>query len=238
LKKTKDLIESNPFLLTINYISSDRRIRFVSPFEQNKIVIGLKIEIAAPKEALEQAKSSLRPYLSRPFEIIQGKLGYSLMIPYDSDEFFELVFKAESVFGNNSRFRLFKDVEMNISDEKFSVFHSPEFDNLSLKFFNLKVEEKGTLLNRTLQFKAVPTKELLEKTAYFWQLIATGSIFLCFVLLVIVILLQALSIKERKKSEETKERLIKELQDAIAEIRTLRDILPLCSFCKKIRDDK
>ena len=99
--------------------------------------MGLKIEIAAPKEALEQAKLSLQPYLSRPFEIIQGRPGYSLMIPYNSDEFFELVFTAESVFGKNSRFRLVKNVEINIIDGELSVLHSPEYDDLLLKYFDL-----------------------------------------------------------------------------------------------------
>ena len=33
-------------------------------------------------------------------------------------------------------------------------------------------------------------------------------------------------------------RKITELQDALAHIRTLQGILPICSFCKKIRDDK
>lgn len=33
-------------------------------------------------------------------------------------------------------------------------------------------------------------------------------------------------------------RLNQELKKALSEIRTLRGILPICSFCKKIRDDK
>ncbi len=45
-------------------------------------------------------------------------------------------------------------------------------------------------------------------------------------------------IEERKQSEEEREKLINELQKAIKEIKTLRGILPLCSFCKKIRNDK
>ncbi|MBS1126258.1 MAG: sensor-containing diguanylate cyclase/phosphodiesterase [Nitrospirae bacterium] len=45
-------------------------------------------------------------------------------------------------------------------------------------------------------------------------------------------------ISERKLSEQQKEKLISELQDALAEIRTLRGILPICASCKKIRDDK
>ena len=45
-------------------------------------------------------------------------------------------------------------------------------------------------------------------------------------------------ITARKRAEEEREKLIRELQEATKEIKTLRGILPLCSFCKKIRDDK
>ena len=48
----------------------------------------------------------------------------------------------------------------------------------------------------------------------------------------------ARDITQRKQVEEEREKLIKELQGALKEIKTLRGILPLCSFCKKIRDDK
>ena len=43
---------------------------------------------------------------------------------------------------------------------------------------------------------------------------------------------------ERRESEIEKERLIKELQKALAEIKTLSDLLPICAYCKNIRDDK
>ncbi|MGD9211552.1 MAG: PAS domain S-box protein [Desulfobacteraceae bacterium] len=45
-------------------------------------------------------------------------------------------------------------------------------------------------------------------------------------------------ITERKRAEKEREKLIQKLREALAEIKTLRGILPLCSFCKKIRDDK
>lgn len=35
-----------------------------------------------------------------------------------------------------------------------------------------------------------------------------------------------------------KDKLIGELQKALNEIKTLRGILPICSYCKQIRDDK
>jgi PAS domain S-box-containing protein len=45
-------------------------------------------------------------------------------------------------------------------------------------------------------------------------------------------------ITERKRIELEREKLISELQKALAEIKTLQGILPICSSCKKIRDDK
>ena len=47
-----------------------------------------------------------------------------------------------------------------------------------------------------------------------------------------------LDITPRKLVEEDRERLITELQTALAEIKTLRGIIPICSFCKRIRDDQ
>jgi hypothetical protein len=48
----------------------------------------------------------------------------------------------------------------------------------------------------------------------------------------------ARDITERKRMEEEREKLIRELQDALTNIQTLRGLLPICSYCKKIRDDK
>ena len=45
-------------------------------------------------------------------------------------------------------------------------------------------------------------------------------------------------ISDRKKAEKEREELIKRLRESLVEIKTLRGILPLCSFCKKIRNDK
>ncbi len=41
-----------------------------------------------------------------------------------------------------------------------------------------------------------------------------------------------------KRLEQEHERLIADLQQALDEIKTLRGILPICSHCKKIRDDQ
>jgi len=45
-------------------------------------------------------------------------------------------------------------------------------------------------------------------------------------------------ITERKRAEEERERLFKELQNALDSVKTLKGMLPICASCKKIRDDK
>ncbi|MBI5644410.1 MAG: PAS domain S-box protein [Deltaproteobacteria bacterium] len=45
-------------------------------------------------------------------------------------------------------------------------------------------------------------------------------------------------ITERRKAEEERECLISDLKDALAHVQTLSGLLPICSYCKKIRDDK
>ncbi len=47
----------------------------------------------------------------------------------------------------------------------------------------------------------------------------------------------AVDISERKLAEAERERLIAGLQQALAEVKTLSGLLPICASCKKIRDD-
>jgi len=44
-------------------------------------------------------------------------------------------------------------------------------------------------------------------------------------------------ISERKSAEQVQERLIRELQEALAKVKSLSGLLPICASCKKIRDD-
>jgi PAS domain S-box-containing protein len=48
----------------------------------------------------------------------------------------------------------------------------------------------------------------------------------------------ARDVTERKAAEEEREQLVRELQAALTEVRSLQEILPICSYCKRIRDDE
>ena len=45
-------------------------------------------------------------------------------------------------------------------------------------------------------------------------------------------------VTEHRKVEEEKDRLTQELRNALAEIKTLKGLLPICSYCRKIRTDE
>jgi PAS domain S-box-containing protein len=48
----------------------------------------------------------------------------------------------------------------------------------------------------------------------------------------------ARDVTEFKEAEVERDQLVRELQAALAEVKTLREILPICSWCRKIRDDE
>lgn len=47
----------------------------------------------------------------------------------------------------------------------------------------------------------------------------------------------ARDITDRKRADEERDQLVRELQAALAEVTTLQQILPICSYCKHVRDD-
>lgn len=47
----------------------------------------------------------------------------------------------------------------------------------------------------------------------------------------------ARDVTETRRAAEEREELIGELQQAIAEVKSLREIIPICSYCRKVRDD-
>ena len=91
-------------------------------------------------------------------------------------------------------------------------------------------------------FDAVLDSFILHNTDFFTSLITPDSMCLNMRLLTLPIItvfavVTQWSIYKRKRVEKEREKLILELQTSLMEIKTLRGVLPICSVCKKIRDD-
>lgn len=48
----------------------------------------------------------------------------------------------------------------------------------------------------------------------------------------------ARDVTARKRAEEEREAALRRLQNALAEVKTLQDLLPICSYCRRIRGDE
>jgi len=69
-----------------------------------------------------------------------------------------------------------------------------------------------------------------------WRMIGILS-GLTLLVTIIAVTLRVLNVR-LKKAEAEKQTKIEELKGALSEIKTLRDMLPICAACKKIRDDE
>jgi len=76
----------------------------------------------------------------------------------------------------------------------------------------------------------------IESNAERWEYVITVMVF-CFAALVIPTLLAIKTEKEKNRIEKEREKTIAELQKAVDEIKTLRGIIPICMYCKKIQRD-
>ena len=83
--------------------------------------------------------------------------------------------------------------------------------------------------------KAKDRLDTLLGQVYFVLSLISGTLLLA---LFVIFDRASKSMAERKLADEEREKLIKELQGALKEIKALQGIIPICSFCKQIRDDK
>jgi hypothetical protein len=76
--------------------------------------------------------------------------------------------------------------------------------------------------------------KLLSRSSAVVFIIALGL----FLSIIVILFIENKSIYRRKQAEMEREKLIAELRDAVSKIKTLSGLLPICSNCKNIRDDK
>ena len=130
---------------------------------------------------------------------------------------------AELIFGYNEKEVLGRDLHGLIAPEKFS-----ESYKTGLQQF--KASGEGAAIGKTLELAALRKEGTqfpieLSLSSYHaagrWHAVGTVR-----------------DISERKLAEQEKENLIADLKKALAEVKKLSGMLPICSACKKIRDDK
>lgn len=123
--------------------------------------------------------------------------------------------------------------------------------------------EKGLLWSKTFDFAERQWKILLSPSVFYYQMWHTWTVLFGSLLMTALLAFYMLrkilyaaeieqrviqqaqtnqqlenEISERSAAETERDKTILNLQQALDEVKTLRGILPICSFCKKVRDDK
>jgi PAS domain S-box-containing protein len=154
------------------------------------------------------------------------------------DEFYK------SLFENSHSIKLIMDpetgqiIDANISACKFYGYTKEQLKNMNItdintlspeqvreEMRNAKIEKRNEFLFR----HRLASGEIKDVEVFSGPIMLAGKKVLYSIIH---------DISRRKMLEEERERLIVKLEKALEEIKRLKGILPICSSCKKIRDDK
>ncbi len=151
------------------------------------------------------------------FEVFRKSLDVLMIIEPESHKILQVSDKVEQLFG------YFPD---QMIDEKFDILFPEKEDLYDYNF-----------LKEIHAFDAVLTDQPF--------LHISGDIVLVDLTAVIIqwqnqdrILINIRDTQERRQAEKTQAKLVKDLQEALNKVKLLKGLLPICSHCKKIRDDE
>ena len=97
---------------------------------------------------------------------------------------------------------------------------------------------KETIGAFEIYYDITDLKVSLEQVAARLNFLVVGVALLLMVFVLISAFYASQSLRQQQLAEEEKDKLIEKLKTALGEIKSLQGILPLCSYCKNIRNDK
>jgi len=130
---------------------------------------------------------------------------------------------ARTIFGYTAKEAIGKDLHQLLVPEKYLLAFEGGFKNF-------KKDGKGPAIGKTLELSAIKKGGIEFEVELSLSSFQAGGHWNAVGIV--------RDISSRKKNEREREHLIKNLEQALNEIKTLRGIVPICASCKKIRDDK
>lgn len=153
---------------------------------------------------------------------------WGFMYPNKSNTTFEYKYKKEWAIINSKDFG---QIKTNNGLFTFQTFY-PRLSSIESSLFKYKP--------RDLYYKIVrivPEATLIKNSKNISSPLAKLYLIMLFIF-VIVSAISAYYIENKIRIDKDRQKLIAELQSALNEINSLQGILPICSKCRKIRDDQ
>ncbi|NNK86100.1 MAG: hypothetical protein HKO91_11185, partial [Desulfobacterales bacterium] len=136
--------------------------------------------------------------------------------------------------------------DMSADEKNRFLYHRPSpMSKPSDQPIPAEKNQKGLFWSKTFTFAERQWKVALAPSDFYYQsrrmwqawMVLTGSLLLT-TLLVFYMLRKIHYTSEIEQRIKIQAQTNKSLRQALDEVRTLRGIVPICSYCKKVRDDK
>lgn len=126
--KLKDYLIYHPEFINITWVDSNYVIKTVAPLKGNSNIIGLPIELPAPKKASFLAKEKMQPIYTEPFEAIQSNSSFEVWIPvFNKNKFLGLfagVYSTNEILKSCLSELNYKHTRISIVDKNSKVLNS------------------------------------------------------------------------------------------------------------------
>lgn len=187
-------------------------------------IIGLSVAVLYKKAKTDIIKRKTAEKVMADKERFLNSLLHAMPVPVfykDREGIYQGFNKAYEVFFGKNKDQLIGKSVFDISPRELAqIYHTKDkelFDSGGIQHYESRVKNATGEMRDVVFDKSIYT----DNNGKTIGLIGTVS-----------------DITEQNRIEKEREKLIDELQNALAEIKTLKGIVPICSNCKKIRDDE
>lgn len=184
---------------------------------------------SVPREELERTIQELRSTeeeLRATQQVLEAELLWRRILTEQSRDGIVIVDEGAKVYEANQRFAAM----LGYTPDEVRRLHvwdwDTQFTREELLGLAAAIDEQGHHFTTTMRRKdgTIIDVELSNSGAYYHD----RKLIFCI----------CRDVTEVKRAAHERDALIAQLQESLAEIKTLRGILPLCAFCKKVRDDR
>jgi sensor domain CHASE-containing protein len=224
-----------PDVEALEWIDKGHNVRWIVPLAGNEARLKESTEDENYRVALDQAERERRPVVTRIVKLFDGGFGFAAYAPIvvkgEPDGFIAAVFKAQSCLRRYLPPAVADGEAITVS-EGGQIFYGRDADAGPPRKDRV-VEEKIELRGATWILRMWPTPALAGRLESPLPAVVFFAGTLC------ALLLGAVSYYAQRSSRQATEtaRANAALRAALNQVKTLEGLLPICCYCKRVRDD-
>jgi len=234
--EAKSYVKSFPDFEAVEWVATPYVVRWIAPPAGEDVADGRNLELEQKRRtAVKDARESREPVVTGMVKLSGGGLGFIICVPVYTGEKFDGciagLFQAQALFDRYLPATVAPGYTIAISGDGRTYYirnPSPAPANKDW-IFTSSIEQPGTTWEVAVWPGPALVKQMessLPKTLLF------VGMFRAIIFGLIIYLAQKSSGQARKATV-----LNRELETALAEVRQLSGMLPICAGCKRIRDD-